>query len=221
MKRITVLLVLFLVAVSTLRASTDILRIGVSAGGNITRVSGHGPGFMHTGWQFDSSGGYFMGLTARVSIPIVNIGFDGSFLYSQETIDIRSNYIPMYDRMRFFSIPLHVRYDFELPLLTEVFVPYVFMGPQLNLTLNDFDWYNVVRHDQESFDDMEIDNDNRTDVRTWKYDLGFGFLLGGRVQIAYNYAIPLNSTFGFRTLIEEGRNNFHLGTHRIGATFYF
>lgn len=212
---------MLLLTFSSLRAGSDILRWGVSAGANITKVSGDGPGVLNTGWRFDTSGGYYVGLSARLSIPLVNLGLDASFLYSQEMADLRSQGIYARDRLRYFSIPIHVRYDMELPALSSALIPFAFAGPQCNLALNDFDWYDAVSQYEDWKEMIDQKPDNSTSRQQWKLDLGFGVILLHHIQIAYCYAIPLNDTFSFQTAIEDGNNNFRLGTHRIGVTYFF
>lgn len=221
MKRIVTLLALLLATIGALRADSDILRWGISAGANITQASGNGPGLMNTGWLFDTESGYYLGLSARLSIPVLNVGLDASFLYSQETVTLASNHVVSSDYLRYFSIPLHLRYDFELPLLAEVLVPYIFAGPQVNLALNDFNWLELASQGYQSDVDPEQARHNTTHDQNWKLDLGFGLILVSHIQIHYNYAIPLTNTFSFSTAFDEGYNNFKLGTHRIGVTYFF
>lgn len=219
--RIYLLVVMLLTAVGSLRAGSDIFRWGLSAGANITKASGDGPGVWGTGWRFDTSGGYYVGVSARLSIPLLNLGLDGSFLYSQEMADLRTDGILARDRLRYFSIPVHIRYDMELPALSEALIPFAFIGPQCNLALNDFDWYNAVSQHKDWKDLIDERPENSTSRQHWKLDLGFGLILLHHIQIAYCYAIPLNDTFTFQTAIEDGNNNFRLGTHRIGVTYFF
>lgn len=218
---ISLLVVLAMMSIGTLRAESDIFRWGISAGANITKASGDGPGVWGTGWRFDTSGGYYVGLSARLSIPLINLGLDGSFLYSQEMADLRSEGIMVRDRLRYFSIPLHVRYDMELPALSEALIPYAFIGPQCNLALNDFDWYEALSQHENWKDLIDQRPETFTSRQHWKLDLGFGLILLHKIQIAYCYAIPLNDTFSFQTAVEDGNNNFRLGTHRIGVTYFF
>lgn len=221
--KIHLLIAILLMTFGSLRAGSDILRWGVTAGANITKVSGDGPGVLNTGWRFDTSGGYYVGLSARVSIPIVNLGLDASFLYSQETADLHSFDVGINasDRLRYFSIPIHVRYDMELPALSSALIPFAFVGPQCNLALNDFDWYEAVSQYENWKEMIEDRPENTTTRQQWKLDLGFGVILLHHIQVAYCYAIPLNDTFTFQTAIEDGNNNFRLGTHRIGVTYFF
>jgi len=203
-------------------AGSDIFRWGITAGGNISKVDGTGTGFMDTGWHFDSSGGYFVGASARVSIPILNFGLDASFIYSQEMADIESNDVFITDKLRYFSIPLHLRYDIELPILSELVIPYVFAGPQCNLALNDFDWYRLFKQDPETAKSTyEVDTEYLSKDCVWKLDLGFGVIVGNHIQVSYFYAVPLESSFSFKTVYDDSRNQFKMGTHRIGLTYYF
>lgn len=221
-KRLSVLLLLAVITMAELKAADQLFRWGITAGGNISKVSGDGKGFMGTGWKFDSSGGYYLGLLAKVGIPLSGLGFDASFVYSQELADIASNGAFLVERMRNFSAPVHLRYDFELPLLDEALVPYVFMGPQCSFSLNEFDWYQLFSQDPLSAERTHETADwNETARRVWKFDLGVGMILGNRIQIAWNYTIPLNTAFRFKTIYNDARDNFKMGNHRIGMTYFF
>lgn len=221
-KRFCLFLACALLSLNCVFAESDIFRWGITAGGNISKVDGDGEGFMHTGWHYDSSGGYFVGVTARVSIPVLNFGLDASFTYSQEMADIESNGVYITDKLRYFNIPVHLRYDIEFPLLSDIIIPFVFAGPQCNLALNDFDLYSFIKKDPESASKMyDFDMEYLSKDVIWKFDLGFGLILGEHLQVAYFYAIPLESTFHFKTIYDESRSHFRMGTHRIGLTYYF
>ena len=203
-------------------AQSEFFRWGITAGGNITKADGDGKGFMDSGWNFDSSGGYFAGLSAKVDLPLSGLGIDASLLYSQEMVDIRTAGNIYTDKLRYFSIPLHARYDFEIPVLSRLAVPYAFVGPQVNLALNDFDWYKLFRQDPEK-NQLDMDNieDNFTSKQVWKMDLGFGVLVVNHIQVAYTYSVPLESSFRFKTAYEDTSSHFKMGTHRIGMTYFF
>ena len=222
LKRIGLLLVYALLSLDSVYAESDIFRWGITAGGNISKVDGTGTGFMNTGWHYDSSGGYYAGITARLSLPILNFGLDASFVYSQEMADIESNGASIMDKLRYFSVPVHVRYDLELPFLSDLIIPYLFGGPQCNFALNDFDLYEFFRQDPESAKRLyEVDSEYRTSTRVWKLDLGVGVILVDHVQVSYFYAIPFESSFRFKTIYDDSKSHFKMGTHRIGLTYYF
>lgn len=221
-KRICLILACVLLSFQSVSAQSDVFRWGITAGGNISKVKGDGSGFMNTGWKYDSSGGYFVGLTARVSFPILNLGIDASFTYSQEMADIESYGVSVTDKLRYFCIPMHLRYDFELPVLSEIVIPFAFAGPQVNLALNEFDTQKLFKKDPEtSKSTYDLDLEYVTKKTVWKVDLGFGVILFNHVQLAYLYSIPLQDSFSFKTVYDDSKNNFSMGTHRICLTYYF
>ena len=222
LKRFCLFLAVCLLSLNTAFADSDIFRWGITAGGNITKVDGSGTGFNYKGWHYDSSGGFFAGFTARVSLPILNFGLDGSFVYSQEMADLGSGDANVMEKLRYFSVPVHVRYDLELPFFSNIIIPYVFAGPQCNFALNDFDLYELFRQDPESQHNMDkVDSEYRTNKRVWKVDLGLGVILFDHFQVSYYYAMPLESSFRFKTVYEDTKSHFRMGTHHIGLTFYF
>lgn len=213
MKKIWLFLVFTLFSLSSVRAS-DILRMGLTAGGNISKASSDGKGVLGTGWNDDMETGFYAGLTMRISLPIVNLGIDASALYSQENVTLPTAHGSVTNHLRYFSVPLHLRYDLELPAIREVVIPYVFVGPQCNFALNELKWYQEMDKDATK-------NITELEKQNWKFDLGFGVILFKHLQVAYNYAVPLNDTFHLDTANDEVSDNFKLGTHRVGLTFYF
>jgi hypothetical protein len=136
--------------------------------------------------------------------------------------DLGSGDVNVMEKMRYFSVPMHVRYDLELPFFSNIVIPYVFAGPQCNFALNDFDLYNLFRQDPESRQHLyEVDSEYRTNKRVWKVDLGFGVILFDHFQVSYFYAMPLESSFRFKTVYEDTKSHFRMGTHHVGLTFYF
>ena len=221
-KRFCLVLTCALLSLHSVFAGSDILRWGITAGANITKVDGEGSGFNYMGWHYDSSGGYFVGVTARLSLPILNFGLDASLTYAQEMADLESNGATATEKLRYFSVPVHVRYDFELPVLSNVLVPYAFAGPQCNFALNEFDTYHLFSQDPGSADDIyHIGDEAGTSKRVWKFDLGFGMIVFNHIQLSYFYAIPLGSSFRFKTAYDDSRSHFRMGTHHIGLAYYF
>lgn len=218
MKRIWMSLV-SLLAVWTAQAQSDLLAWGVTAGANITRTAGKGEGFMHTGWDFDSQGGYYVGLMAKVSLPLTGFGLDGGLLYSQEVVSLSTHGAQITDKLRYYTVPVHLRYDLEVA--DGLLVPFGFVGPQCSFALNDFDWYRLFSMDALSAMTYHDPADNKTTAQLWKLDLGFGLMLGSQLQVSYCYSVPLNAAFTFKTVYDDARENFHTGTHRVGATYYF
>lgn len=220
MKKICMLLLAFL-AVNTAYAYDDLFRWGITGGGNISKAEGDGPGFLDSGWDFDTSGGYFVGLTVKIGLPMTGFGLDGSFYYSQEMVDISSGGSRVTDKLRYFTIPVHLRYDLEVPAADNLIVPFGFVGPQCSFALNDFDWYALYSKDLLSSMAVHDPQYNETADQIWKLDLGFGVVLCGHVQIAYTYNVPLNNAFRFKTIYNDASENFKLGCHRIGLTYFF
>ena len=215
MKRIFLLLIALLAINTQLFAESDVLRWGITGGVNITKAKKDG-GTYGTGWDFDATSGFYAGFIARLSLPILGFGLDGSLLYSQEAVSVAGTTSGTQektttDRLRFISIPVHLRYDLEIAAVRNIVIPFAFAGPQWNLAMNNFNWENP-----QSGENWE------TNRQTWKFDLGFGAILFNHLQVSYNYAIPLNETFSVSSsTYNDVKNNYELGTHRIGLAYFF
>lgn len=225
--------------------TSEFFKYGLTAGANISRAEGGGPGFMHTGWQFSEGGGYFVGLAFLIPMPLWDfLSLDLSFVYSQETINMETKPSPdqniqqnptlqYSDKLRSFQTPLHLRWDIHLPVIEDVMkmVPYIYAGPQYCFNLNSFDWYSLFDKDHEkvqqtthdskyNIDDINPDK-NKTEYRVWKADMGFGILFNHHVQLYWNYSLPIDDTFSFRTVYDDATNKFRIGSHRVGVSYYF
>lgn len=196
MKKTFFIAALFALSAAAVQAQT--IGFGVTAGMNITKPES---GKLQD-WKPDYESSWYMGIQAKVTLPILGLGADGSLLYSQDKIsDATINSL---------CLPIHLRYDLQLPGIT----PFAFAGPQFayNLT-DDFEF--------EAFKGALVSAD--TKAFTTKFDLGFGVVLANHLQIAYSYSIPMSDSFelDYSKVYHDASNNFQLGTHRLGATFFF
>ena len=207
MKRLFLLASIVLLSLST--AAMAQISWGVSAGVNVTGSSNVSVK------SFDFESGWYAGLTAKVTIPILGFGVDGAVLYSNETACLEKETTEggkESEASRFVSVPIHLRYDFQLPLVSKVVVPFAMVGPQFNLGLNDVTFDNLTDYEDETI----IDKSN-----SWRLDMGIGAILLSHLQVSYSYAIPMGKTSKFYDGAKQVWNNYKTGTHRIGVVYYF
>jgi hypothetical protein len=138
---------------------------------------------------------------------VLNFGLDGSVLYSLEKAGIMGHE----EDARFISIPVNLRYDFQLPVLSDLLTPYVFAGPQ-------FDWnVNNAKLKLENTDG-ETGSYKLKDA-TWKANFGVGVLLMSHLQVSYSYSLPISDSW--TSSLTEAADNSKLSTHKIGVAYYF
>lgn len=191
-------------------AKADPFSFGVTAGMNITK------GETSKKWTTDSENGWFAGLQLKATIPVVGLGFDISALYSQESISIpvttlgSSTISTETDKLKYVTVPLHLRYDLSIPGINLAVVPFVFTGPQAGLTISKID---------KSYQDKITTKD-----LVWRYDLGFGLILLKHLQASYSYSFPLSDTYegkDFSDKKDQFDEDYKQGVHRISLTYFF
>lgn len=198
---------------------------GVIAGMNISKGE-TSSNVNYKGWSPDTENGWFAGVQLKVSLPIVGLGIDASLVYSQETLSVPvalHSYDGMGDgdytgqvktetsKMKYLGVPLHLRYDLNIPGANWIAVPFIFTGPQANLA--------VSKLDQKY---REVQKLNSKDL-IWRYDLGGGIILLKHLQAAYSYSFPLSKSYEgkFSDKKDQLDEDYKQGVHRISLTYFF
>ncbi|MBR0036497.1 MAG: outer membrane beta-barrel protein [Bacteroidales bacterium] len=209
--------ILALAALVAAPAQAKIFGFGLAAGMNITKPTGGD-------FELDPSGGWYAGLKAKVTIPAVGIGVDGALLYSLEEVTINDES----DKISYVSIPVNLRYEFQLPVVNKVVTPFLAAGPQFNYACNDLDLKAAKVSDPTDVSQLENSGDALkkafdTENAQWKLNLGLGAIVFNHLEVSYTYGLPLGKSFK-ENFSEYGLSNYKnvkTGTHRIGVAYYF
>ena len=188
-------------------ANARTLGWGITGGMNVTKID------LNKNWdnmtEPQSDKGWYAGITGLLSAPIVGIGVDGSIVYSQEEVNISEDNDSK--TARFISLPVHLRYDFRIPVMEEIFVPYLMAGPQFNYALNDLKF---------AYEEGESGKAILKKSNSWRLDMGLGFILFDRVQLSYSYGIPVGPSNKIKEA-DDVVNTYKAGAHRMGLSVYF
>ncbi len=197
------LLIIVAVMMTAMTASAQ-FSFGVKGGANVTSMS-----LSSDVLKSSNRAGFYIGPTAKFTLPIVGIGFDASVLYDQRegTIGDGENEETM--RQQQIAVPVNLRYQIGLGDLASVLV---FAGPQFGFNLNDgikdIDW-------------------------EWKktnlsFNVGAGVMLIKKLQITANYNIAAGKTGEFSVLNAAGEalgvkdaGDGKLNSWQIGLAYYF
>ncbi len=176
---------------------------GVTGGLNVSKLDEEGA---------KNNSGWFAGVTAKVTVPVLGFGLDGALLYSTEKVEVGVK-----DKnAQYISVPVNLRYDFQLPVVSKVLVPYAFLGPQ-------FDW-NINNTKLNFFDGEEGSYGLKAKDATWKANFGVGALLFNHVQVSYAYSLPISNSWSWDSVYDnvvEAKDNTKLSTHKVGVTYFF
>lgn len=218
MKKIILSMCLAAVALMGTTASAKTFGWGITGGLNVPEIdwSGDVKAQVTDKSNYNADNGWYAGVTAMVSVPVIGFGVDGAVLYSQEKVsdaDVKS-----------ISVPIHLRYDFNLPLANKIVVPFVMAGPQFNYGLDEFS-FDITTLDKETLKE-KTETLSFEKANNWKLDLGAGVILFNHLQVSYSYVIPMGNTGKLMDKDITGTTytafkNYKAAAHRIGVTYYF
>ena len=197
------------------------IRVGVKAGLNVNSFS-----VKNVPVSFDKKNrnGFFVGLTADVTIPLAGLGADASLLYDNRCIgmgadpseldeDAPAGYEKTHKTFHYLSLPINVKYTIGLSSLASV---YVATGPQFSWNIGDRNW---------RVGDMdEWDEGWELKSSTFSWNVGCGATVLSHVRVGYNYNIALGNT-AETSLIGVGKDawkgKLKNNTHQISLTYLF
>ncbi|MBR3883574.1 MAG: porin family protein [Bacteroidaceae bacterium] len=161
------------------------VKFGIKAGTNLVESIDN-----FDGAKADGFTGFFVGPTARVTLPIVGLGVAADILYSQTGAEIGGEKI----KRNSLEIPVYLRYDLALPVVSKIVVPFIAVGPQFGFTLGSADqvWKSEGLDDALKF---EYKKSNLS------LNVGAGATLFKHVQAHVNYNIALGKTSQYTTII--------------------
>lgn len=166
-------------------AEAKIFRAGVKAGLNVNDMSLNNT--MEKVFDADNNCGWSAGLMAEIQVPVIGICADVSVMYSR--LDQKFSYDnpdeftpeewgnnPKNFGKNFLEIPVHLKYKFNFPMVSNYLSPYLLTGPSFAFNLN-----------KKTFEDVR----NRKCQTSW--DFGLGVELMSHLQIQAAYCLGMNN----------------------------
>lgn len=154
------------------------IRFGVKAGLNVNNLH-----FDNSVLDASNRAGFTGGVMTEVMIPVVNIGFDLSLMYTRmnsrdEITTMDNNGVLEKDEINagknFIEIPLNVKYKLSLPAIESIVKPYVYTGPSFAFKL-----------DKNTLDYWK----SKTCQVAWNVGLGVELIKHLQVQASYGFGI--------------------------------
>ena len=200
MRKLFTLVVLVAATLVTIPAQAQ-FKFGLKGGLNLTDMS-----FSVDDVDVSNRAGFFIGPTAKFTLPIVGLGLDASVLYDQREATLKGTDDTI--KQQAINIPINLRYDIGLGSLAAV---YLAAGPQFGFNIGD-------KHQTlvEDVSEWKLNDSN------FSVNVGLGVMLLGHLQVGANYNIVCGKT-GEVTVIDgveeafRGRSN----TWQISAAYYF
>lgn len=174
MKSIRRIAVLLLVAVLAVGSAQAQFRFGVKAGVNLNSL--HLDNFGQN-FTSDNGAGFTGGIMTEFTIPVVNICFDASLMYTRMNAKVlNEGEVETSSKSKnFFQIPINVKYKFGLPVVGNVIAPYLYTGPDFAFKLGG---------DDDVF---------RTKTFQAAWNVGVGIELINHLQIQGSYGFGMNN----------------------------
>jgi len=185
--------------------------LGVKAGLNVTNMS-----FKSDLVKTNNRAGFFAGVTAEFTVPLVGIGVDAAVQYEQRNVtdvnlsEDQQGYTSSAKALQYIAVPINIKYTLGLGSVAAV---YAATGPQFSFNIGGKSlWENSYELKKSEF----------------SWNIGAGVKLLSHLQVGYNYNIALGNTAevnvqsatydAFKKVIgKNGKTN----THQIHLTYWF
>ena len=188
------------------------VKFGVKAGLNVNQVNVDGIG----GYLDEKNrNGFFAGLTADVTIPLVGLGADVSLLYDNRCVGMSGETpdgttIDSHKTFHYISLPINAKYTIGFSSLASV---YFATGPQFSWNIGDRHW---------TKDNYDQDWELKKSLFSW--NVGLGATVLGHVRVGYNYNIGFGNTaeMSYKAGAEKAvKGKLKNNMHQISLTYLF
>lgn len=207
MKKTILSLVALIAAFTFVTPSQAQVKFGVKVGLNVNSVSLDN---LSRNVDGDNRTGFFAGLTADVTIPLVGLGADISLLYDNKVIGLSEDEFDYKKTLHYVTLPINAKYTIGVSSLASV---YLATGPQFSWNVGGRSW---------ALSDIGKNWELKKSEFSW--NVGAGVTVLSHVRVGYNYNIGLGNTaetkpLGVATDAIKGKlkNN----THQISLTYLF
>lgn len=208
MKKLLTLVALACMAWATpAQAQVD---FGVKAGLNLSNFTINGKEALAA----ENKTGFFAGVTAKVTLPIVGLGVDGSVLYDQRQAKLKGTGGEI--KQQSIQIPINLRYGVGIGDVANIFA---YAGPQFGFNIGD---------KEDNFSD-KVNN-----AFNWRFkdsglsgNVGVGVTLLKHLQATVNYNFAIGKTGDFDNVgsaIDAAANktiNAKANAWQVAVAYYF
>lgn len=203
MKRTLLSLAVAVAALTFALPSQAQVKLGVKAGLNVSNMNFKN---VQENIKADNRTGFFAGLTADFTIPLLGLGADASLLYDNKVVGVDDGH----KTLHYIDLPLNVKYTLGFSSLVSV---YAATGPQFSWNVGDRHWGIT-----------QIGQNWELNKSEFSWNAGFGATVLKHVRVGYNYNIALGSTakaeplkIGLQAATGKLKNN----THQISVSYLF
>ncbi|MDE6277048.1 MAG: PorT family protein [Muribaculaceae bacterium] len=156
--------------------------------------------FDKSAFNSDNRAGVTAGLQAEFTIPVINLAFDASVMYTRRSAEAPvSTVLPdgsIYRSRDFVNIPVNIKFKFGIPVVGKIITPYIFTGPDFAFLTS---WHAVA-------DDW---TEKKVDIA---WNIGVGLQLIEHLHISASHGFGMSKYIDILKPIDgkymSGRNNY-------------
>lgn len=133
----------------------------------------------------DNRTGFTGGVMAKFTVPIINIGADISAMYVRRGAEMQvegtnGEIFSKNVNYDYLAVPVHLRYDLSLPVVSKIVVPYIFTGPNFAFRLG-----------------KSMIQDYKANKYNVSWDFGLGLIFIDHLQINAAYSLGMNKALSY------------------------
>ena len=220
MKKNILSLAVIVAALAFAMPSQAQIKLGVKAGLNVNSFNVKN---LDIPLDKKNRNGFFVGVTADFTLPIVGIGVDASLLYDNRCIGLggydtydldthtpEGDYFKTHKTFHYISLPINAKYTYGFSSLASV---YIATGPQFSWNIGDRHW---------TLGDIDEGWELKSSAFSW--NVGAGVTVLNHVRVGYNFNIALGNTAEIDALTTAGaavKGKLKNNTHQISLTYLF
>ncbi len=133
MKNFKKVILTLLIAILGMGAANAQLRFGVKAGLNLNSLHLSN---VKDNLKDDNKCGFTAGFMTEFQIPVINLCFDLSAMYTHMSSDITEGKEDVGLAKNFIELPINIKYKIGLPLVSKIVTPFIFTGPSFAFRLD-------------------------------------------------------------------------------------
>lgn len=148
----------------------------------------------------DNRAGFTGGVQVEFTVPVINLGFDASVMYTRRNADapisVAQTDGTVYKGRDYINIPINFKYKLGLPAIGKIITPYVFTGP-------DFAFLASKRAASDAWNQKKVDI-------AWNVGLGVELISHLQIGASYGFGITkaVETVSSFQGQEISGRNNY-------------
>lgn len=204
MKTIRFLLVALAVIIGSASAQAGgLFKFGPRVGLTVNELH-----FNKDAFEEENRTGWTAGLMTEFRVPVIGIGADLSVMYVRRNSSFLLQHNLTKNDRDYIEIPLNLRYNVSLPVISNFLTPYVLFGPSVSFLTSgkkfDGNVGGEVDHYKNVYKNKSVD---------WALNFGIGVQLINHIDISARYGLGLTKAVNTLTNIDgsagiEGKNRY-------------